>query len=333
MRIPKIQSIDRIGELSRRQKEKPMDATKQRGSKITVLVLDRLGRANPRAKSCLLPEVFASRVMIDFLSSLAVEMREHQEDSEYRYASKIKRQKATSFGMPVGLYACSSQGWMNAWAQFIIHLPRFTELVVFAEKTFEPFREFVDRYMLDQRDERLVSCADSVSLIRCLSQVSPLFLNSASKWIDLYEVLRLSIKSIFSPMTNHLGNSFHDAIFFHPDWVIFWDGQKISLFNDQLQNLINMYPSEMIISMQCREGLTHGFIQRQIFPVKGRCFYDLDLFIECRPDAEGVHYITYVRVEGAWYQCDNEKIRSISSRTLSVPLCRGILFHYKRVGI
>lgn len=379
MRIPKILSIEQLREFSRDQREKPSDATQQKGSKITVLFFDHLRRSNSFGRSCLLPEVFVSRVMIDFLSSLAASMRKHHEDPEFKYSIKKKRHKAAHCGIPVGLHrnnltnwelskenpqnfcldrsnlvisygprenknhdvkpmpqknrssgvfdidALSAYGWINAWAQFLIHLPRFTELVIYAEKIFEPVREFVDRYLLDQREGRVVSSAKSASLILP-------FLNSSSKRIDLYEVLPIFFKSIFSSMTNHLGTAFHDAIFFHPDWVISWDRESIPLFNDQLQNLINTYPSEIIISTKCREGSTHAGIQRQIFPAKGGCFYDLDSFIECRSDVGEFHYITYLRVDGAWYQCDDEKIRSISSRTLSAPLCRGVLFHYSRLN-
>lgn len=71
-------------------------------------------------------------------------------------------------------------------------------------------------------------------------------------------------------------------------------------------------------------------LKKQIFADTGIC-YDLDAFIEMRPDGLNVNYITYVKVDGSWFQCDDERITQIRSDTLSLPLQKGILFHYKRI--
>lgn len=60
--------------------------------------------------------------------------------------------------------------------------------------------------------------------------------------------------------------------------------------------------------------------------------YDLDAFIELRPDGSHSHFIAYVKAEGSWYQCDNERITLLRSNNLTVPLQRTILLHYRRIA-
>jgi len=76
-------------------------------------------------------------------------------------------------------------------------------------------------------------------------------------------------------------------------------------------------------------------------PLKGHYFapsegisYDLDAFIEIRPDGDdGEHYIAYLKREGTWYQCDEERVIQFRSNCLNVPLRRATLLHYKRVDL
>lgn len=58
--------------------------------------------------------------------------------------------------------------------------------------------------------------------------------------------------------------------------------------------------------------------------------YELDAFIELRPDGVSAHFVAYVKVNGVWYQCDDERITGIRSHSL--PLNRAILLHYKRIA-
>jgi hypothetical protein len=87
---------------------------------------------------------------------------------------------------------------------------------------------------------------------------------------------------------------------------------------------------EALKSSQCDLFVTQSTLKKQIF-VDPSLYYDLDAFIEMRPDGGSVNYITYVKVEGSWFQCDNERITQMRSDTLCVPMQKGILFHYKRI--
>ncbi len=69
----------------------------------------------------------------------------------------------------------------------------------------------------------------------------------------------------------------------------------------------------------------------QLFPEPKLFCYDLDAFIELRPDGPSVNFIAYVKVQGAWYQCDDEQITLLRSNCLQAPLYRSVLSHYRRL--
>lgn len=72
-------------------------------------------------------------------------------------------------------------------------------------------------------------------------------------------------------------------------------------------------------------------LKKQIFADTGLC-YDLDAFIEMRPDGLKVNYIAYVKMDGIWFQCDDERITQIRSDSLTLPLQKSVLSHYKRIS-
>jgi hypothetical protein len=89
------------------------------------------------------------------------------------------------------------------------------------------------------------------------------------------------------------------------------------------------------------EALKHGdsdlfvteiYLKKQIFCGPNLC-YDLDAFIEMRPDGAHVSYVAYVKIDGSWFQCDDERITHFRSDSLSLPLQRGVLAHYRRISL
>lgn len=71
-------------------------------------------------------------------------------------------------------------------------------------------------------------------------------------------------------------------------------------------------------------------LKKQMFADTGLC-YDLDAFIEMRPDGLNVNYIAYLKMDGIWFQCDDDRITQIRSDSLALPLQKSVLSHYKRV--
>jgi hypothetical protein len=323
MNVPTVQRVSQVKRWHRNSAEKELDLERVEKSKITIFVLKRLGSSNAFVRETKLPEAFASKIMMDVLSSMAEQVQD-QNPSERRFQIQGKKPRDGEFLAPIGLRSSDSYPWINAWMQFLIHLPKFTELISFVGKSFNPFRVIVDQYMVDQKSGLGVSIADSSSLISCLLKIYPVCLSRFSNPIDFCEIFRFFFKSLFSPIALGRNMLFCDSIVFHPEWFVVLDNQ------DHMQKVLASHPSEIMIAFT-KDTLCRP--QRQYFLNKGRCFYDLDAFIESRPDPKGVHYITYVRIDGIWYQCEDEKIRYISSRTVNVPLSRGVIFHYRRAGI
>lgn len=78
--------------------------------------------------------------------------------------------------------------------------------------------------------------------------------------------------------------------------------------------------------------VTESSQKKQFFTGPDLFCYDLDAFIELRPDGSTVNFITYVKLEGAWYQCDDDRITLLRSTSLNIPLHRAVLLHYKRIA-
>jgi len=98
----------------------------------------------------------------------------------------------------------------------------------------------------------------------------------------------------------------------HPKWTV----------HEQLSEALKLAKSDLFV--------TECSLKKQIF-AEPELYYDLDAFIEMRPDGFNVNYIAYVKVDGNWYQCDNQRITQIRSDNLTLPLQKGILFHYKSI--
>jgi len=71
----------------------------------------------------------------------------------------------------------------------------------------------------------------------------------------------------------------------------------------------------------------------KLFVWEGHVCYELDAFIEARPDEGVSHYITYGKVGGVWYQCDDDRILMVRSNFLNIPLSRATLLHYKKIVV
>lgn len=78
--------------------------------------------------------------------------------------------------------------------------------------------------------------------------------------------------------------------------------------------------------------VAESYLKKQIF-VEPNLYYDLNAFIEMRPDGSNVNYIAYVKMDGNWFQCDDERIMQLRSDSLTLPLQRGVLAHYKRISL
>jgi hypothetical protein len=109
-----------------------------------------------------------------------------------------------------------------------------------------------------------------------------------------------------------------------------------------LQFLIRALHSKWELRKSIEEAVEKGFpsdvfvtensLKKQFFTKADLFCYDLDAFIELRPDGTAISFIAYVKVEGTWYQCDDDRITQLLSNNLNIPLHRATLLHYKRIA-
>lgn len=221
-------------------------------------------------------------------------------------------------GTPIGLHG-SHLNWVNAWVQFVLYLPKFSEFIPLAEKSLAPFVEFVEQYVWSQKEGRSLCLMDSSRLLICLS------MHHIQMRDDNFGALCRSFFMLMFPRgVDGLGLFLQDSVLFHPEWVL-----EEALVSHLFQR--GKAPVEMIVALDKKGGREKPLVKKQLCLGQGKYLYDLDALIERRVDGFRSCFVAYVRVGGDWYQCEDETIRWVSSRTLSVPLSRGVLFHYKQV--
>jgi len=286
MYIPPIEPTrERQREEMRSANAKPVD------SKVKGFVLERIAQAGGGA---LLPSATAPQIVLDLLPAFDAKM-EHAKRSK----QKTKSRKSPLVRMiPIGLRPVDLEGWINAFMQFVLFVPSFSELFFFAPRSFQPFRDFMDQYHLDQQEGRSLSSVHSLSLVRCLSAKFPLPRIMGEE--RFYQILYALMDEL------------------HPNWEIYPDLEGA---------LQTGRPQDLLIAPR-KEALP----TKQFFTQPDSFCYDLDAFIELRPDGAAANFITYVKIDGGWYQCDDERITLLRSNCLSVPLNRSILLHYKRIA-
>ena len=335
------QPVGPVGESMREGKDRhfPAPMNKPTDSKIKGFVLERIGEATAGPRAALLPSPTAPRIVIDLLAALAIPSLEEGRGEQQielmpssRQAKRPNLKRVFGKNIPIGLRRCEPHGWINAWIQFLLHIPGIPDLFSFAPRRFEVFREFTDQYFFDQHENHPVSLANGASLVRCLLKEIPFHLFKNALRIDLYDILCASFKAIFSHIRSPLLDpSFSDSIALHHEGHLLWNADSGSSFEEEMRKKIQMRPSEILVAVKGRNLEPCQLIARQFISHSDRHFYDLDAFIEHRPDGWNAgSFVAYVKIEGSWYQCDDDRITSLRSTALTVPLHRSVLLHYRR---
>jgi hypothetical protein len=233
--------------------------------------------------------------------------------------------------IPIGLSPCVAFPPLNSILQFILFLPSFRDLFSFIPRSFTLLVDFLEQYAHDQKNNASISSADSNQLFQLLyaKMPSPCF----SGKFEAKEFLFALVKAIVGKMPP-LSNSLP----FHPEWHAVWDVSlpfscAIDLPSRPLELLLTFKNGRPFSDLSSDELATRRLIQRQFFTQPDSYCYDLDAFIEYRPDGKSSRgiYVSYLKNEGIWYQCDDERITPLRSNHLNMALYRSVLLHYKRI--
>jgi len=299
-------------------------------SKIHDLIMPRISLPLLREGS-LLASATAPQVVIPVSNSMKGEEKYLHLYRHRRETLILRRSTLPSNYFPIGLDQCEPHNWINAWMQFLLFIPLLREIFSFTPPSLRPFNEFIDQYFIDLQENRLISCAKSCELVRCLFGKFPQFFQTIG-WVDLHEMTQaISQCACAFTLFDHAG--------FRSDWQILWDAStELSL---QKVFEMDVVPPELLISLRFRTNpaippfLISNVLRKQYFSSKAAVCFDLDAFIEHRMEVGGSYsYYTYLKVDGTWVQCVDERIVPLRRSTLlDLPLQRGILFHYRRVWI
>lgn len=226
---------------------------------------------------------------------------------------------------PIGLRRTDSHPWFNALMQFLLFLPTYREILSYIPKSLQPIKELGDRYLSDIEMKKAVSSADGSLAAACLISKFPNLFRDENLIVNLDAALQLLWTSASLRSER-------------PSWHLLWDMRKRGeeLFAEE--NAVSAF--EWLVGLkQLYEAGQAPFqgncLQRHYLVKQTSLYMEMDAFIEARPDeGKRVAYFAYLKVGGTWVQCADEKISKLkSSRSLEMPLLRGVLFHFRRVAM
>lgn len=229
----------------------------------------------------------------------------------------------SSFHFPIGIKRSDSYPWINALMQFLLFLPTCREILSYLPKSLQGIKEFSDRYFFDVETKRNLSLADGTLAAAGLLNKFPTLFCEEGGIANLDEAVQLLWTSASLRVKR-------------PAWQLLWDSSQrveelfsqeaVSTAFEWLIGLKELYePGRPLFQGHC--------LQRHYLLKQASSYMEMDAFIEARPDeGKRIGYYAYLKVGGTWVQCADERISRLKcSRSLEMPLQRGVLFHFKRV--
>jgi len=256
---------------------------------------------------------------------------------EDKYTKTASFKEPIDDNAPIGI---KGPNWVNALMQFIIHIPNISHIFDFTPRSFLPFNLFIDSYEYDRSHKHQVSLNSEI-LLECLYKKfhEKFFLKYRGK-IDLYSILNLIMGSIFDEdiFSFDVNQKHINLLAFHPEWQIIVEAKEEIDFESYIARALSILdlPKEMLISYSWIRNGKRKKISKKLKPKKNvflkNSFYQLDAFIEYREDEMfSGSYITYLKIDKIWYQCEDAKIKKVHINHLCVAMQRSILLHYKLI--
>lgn len=307
------------------QRDEPRERFRPTDSKIRGIVLGQIQEVIQRVAGVggLFSSTTAPPAIVELVDAHPPLPESHGGKSN---GKKKKKQGRGGSLTPIGLKRGEPAewvNWVNAVMQFLLHVPGFADLCYFAPKHFDPLQDFIDQYRLDQSEGRELSSADTSALLQCLFRFLPSALFEAPEKGQCDLLLKGLIHALFPgarppPKIRLLP--------FQKENHLIWEGE--GPLGALLEAKCLYHPQELLVTLR-KEG---GGAKRQIALPGDFLYYDLGALIEKRESGgRGVSWVTYVKVGGIWYQCDEERVRQIPSVCLEIPLAQSVLLYYKKV--
>jgi hypothetical protein len=259
----------------------------------------------------------------------------------------LENAKEKNSSIPIGISSNHYNSWVNALLQLVVFIPSFRAMFNYTPKSFSSFNDFIDVYLSDQEEKRDLTRASSIPVIetlaRCINDKS--FFQS--EVVDLFGLLDALMRYVY-PFESIFEEerSGGDLLALFPDWRISIENENMDLEEYLVKYLVGKYrkepllPNELLINFKwflkkskrikekCKASMVIKFFDELYLSTH----YELDGFIEFRADDfNSASYLTYLKIEGIWYQCCDEKVRQVRPNDLHIALLRSFLYHYKKV--
>lgn len=260
--------------------------------------------------------------------------RIEKEDLPEYYLKNLKNREE-KYRIPIGINPTYFCNWLNSFLQFIIFIPSLRTLFDYTPKSYSAFNNFIDMYLSDQEEKKLVTGASGAEVFELISSKYNLKTN------DLLEILNSILMSVVPLSQIILKNSFFGKFLIaQNEWRLSFSEESVSL-EQGLEFLIRegiSLPLEILIDCKRtgkkKDGRVPFKYSTHLFLFDNfnfQNYYELDSFLECRPDVDSDSYFAYLKVEGLWYQCDDSIVKPVSASSLPLALSKGVMFHYKKV--
>lgn len=258
-------------------------------------------------------------------------------------------EKKTETKPPIGIFSRSFNGWINALLQIIIFISSLRTMFNYTPKSFSPFNDFIDEYLYDQDRKKRVTNAPTEPVLETLSRYFYKGNYFENEVVDLFGILNGIMNYVFPIQSEKsIDQKEGDLLALHPRSRISIENENIDFEEFISKNFIPLgtsnyvLPSELLINFR--------WFLKKPFRNVNKCnpppllflcdelylttHYELDSFIEFRPDEfHSPAYLSYVKVNGMWFQCDDSRISQIRSNNLHIALSRSFLFHYKKIKL
>ncbi len=345
MKTEPVQAKDpTFNDLTKQKNFLPKSEGKKVNTKIYDLALATIPNSNfgiicGRFAAAISPkivlDILAKGINFDFLKKKKKERERLQIEKKEEY--QIKRpfhDRGTE--VPIGIKNNLYCNWINAFMQFVIFVPSLRRMFNYTSKSFSCFNDFIDTYICDREEKKELSTATTREVFEFLLKRFSIELSS-NQIVDFYALLQEIMKLLPSN-----SDDFGDLLALHPSWRREIESEDC-LFDEAIKNFLKIekarLPFELLVSYnwfikkpfalqrKCKPSML-------LFTEGSSCYYELDSFIEYRPDDfQGGGYLTYLKIDGIWYQCDDERVRQIRSNNLSIVLMRSFLFHYRKITL
>lgn len=318
--IPPVKSIEDYYPQNAANSGTKKNVQKAVDSKVQSLVLSQI-------KNGLVCSLFASVTCPFVLEHLLSGMNLPSQPLKWGRKEKGRKRvtKQESQVPPIGVVRCKEYPPLGSILQLLLFIPIFRDVFSFSPQSFKHLNDFVALYLKEQSAGLKVSTGSTSRVLELLKACMPaVFFNCESARVSIKDFLCSLIKSVYE----RGGESISSSLAFHLDWNIFWDTSFP--FSSVID--LPIRPYEILVTVRPGRELTGAVIQRQFFTKSDGYCYDLEGFVEFRHDGvDSGSYITYVKAEGGWYQCDDERITVMRSDYLKSPLTRCVLLYYKLI--